>query len=324
MGFEIPSIISEAENMTPEERINEKLGGKIRNWIVGGEGFKDQGYADELRRLVQTPENKRGSKEWYTDQAKLSATLVRALYAISETCDPDDTTMVEGNNLNRFDTLNQKLIGDLFGQYPGDPNSVVGKCKDKSGEAESVIIGAINVLTFIQTIKQARSGFGADLRPELVVADPETDAIDKVDLILRFGDINTYFEDREIVRLIQLKTLKSSHESNVVIQRINPDLKQLRDRYDVGTVKKEDVAAMLKKANTMMRLSDEEAEKEDDPRLMIDAQVFLVGVRGFGSRGVDNVFGVVRDQRIIDNFREDARKTGLIPSKVKKRREGEY
>ena len=162
----------------------------------------------------------------------------------------------------------------------------------------SQITSAISVVTFYDLLNKARPGITNDKPLSVLLAPAEVDVHDKVDLVLRLGDSNPYAEDREIVRLVQLKT---SRRGGIHIWRLD-DPEAVPD----------DAERYIKKEH-MEKMRGYAARLERDSNGTIDAQTYLVTVPPYDDPAIGNVFGIVVDPVLISEFSQQG-KFGLLPS----------
>lgn len=279
------SILSKAEEMEPLERRREYIDVELRYFL------KNPLY-DEYAKLLARKDQR--SPHWKIQKVKADIALTKTLYMISQGYEsgPDR------------DKWNEVLWQDIFGEQDWSLVNCLGR--KSSSEVEEQVVGAISVLTALDILHSARPEITDRMQLGQVIASPKEDVHGGVDLIFRdFGDTNPYFDDRKVVRLVQLKTSKGGNEP-IGIWKVDPSNRsgEYRDYVNESSL------------GRMFQLAEEMERKSSD----IDCQVFVMVVPGVKSSIVSNVFGTInksdgeKKQR-IRQFQRDAEVCGFLPSK---------
>ncbi len=169
-------------------------------------------------------------------------------------------------------------------------------------EVEKQLLGPVSVLTVRDMLIKAAEDEMPDIREKLSLSEimpkGQMDALDKVDLDLRFGEKDG--AGKEIVRYVQLKT-NTYPRAEVA----NAD-----DPVRVLDVEKKDIEKMLSKARQFEREEALEGRR-------VSVKCFVVRVPACDTEIVDDVFGIINDssegRTLVDEFRRDAESTGLLP-----------
>lgn len=283
---EEPTGLVQAEEMSSQEREKTGVYGEMQNWIRNE-------FRERIKELIPTKEFRK-----HEAAAKLSRDLACRLYLF-----------VQGRNMQNLEDLrfldfwNRELEVDLFDVANRD--SVVNCRREKwKKEIRESLVGPISGLTLIDLIKSVNPKLSGRLGMSEVITKADVDVRNKVDFVFRFEDTNPMADDREIVRLVQLKSTPDPEKT--AVWRIDPE--NVREEI-LKHVSHGDIRKMFKKARQL-----EEYSKKD-----IDAQVYLIVVPKYGrDSGVGNVFGIIDNLRIRDraiaHFRKDARVSGFLPA----------
>lgn len=250
--------------------------GDVRRWVQTG--FKVK-FHSLLKQESSYPRD--------VELSRLQGVLARALYLF-----------VEGRNFGKekdrlevFDWSN-KLYDDLF----GGKDSVID-LKGKRETAKANLVGPISVLTLMDLIRSADPQSSKKLRLSEVITEGDVDVTNKVDLILRFGDKSQY---GELIRLVQLKSSRENYSSVTSIIPGERRREKIPAKVSIEDIEKmEQLAARVEKGASMP----------------VDVRMYVIEVPAFDALAVNNIFGLITDQRArrIETFSERARKEGFLP-----------
>ncbi|MFN7088710.1 MAG: hypothetical protein ACK4NX_02770 [Candidatus Paceibacteria bacterium] len=194
--------------------------------------------------------------------------------------------------------LEKPITEVLFGE---DANSVVNCLgAERRGYVEASLVGAISNLTFWHLIAGSSPELVGRLSFEQMVVGGVADAGFAMDAVLDFG---TKIEGKKVLRVIQLK---ADRYGQMAVVSIYPD--DLKVSYLGGSVSKNDAKRMINGARQFY------------PGCHF--LFFTALVPSFDSPPVRNVFGIIHPgyperDALLDNFKEQALKTGLLPNVVR-------
>jgi len=262
----------------------EVLGSGI-DWIKGE--FK-KSWEESLKKVEKA---KPGSRE------KLEACVVLANLQRDLAC----YLFFVGQNPEARKELGPGIREAIFGEGENSLANCLGK--DRRGLVEGSLAGAISNLTLFDLISRAspidlssRASPDWAARPDFstMIVGGWPDARFKVDVVL---DLGTRKNGKRALRIVQLKTDRAGQ---VIVEKVDPD--GLKTSYSGGSVSRRDAEIMVRGAREMYP--------------DCDLSFFVVTVPSFDSPAVYNIFGRINQQNLelVDVFKEEALRTGLLPS----------
>lgn len=280
---------SGAEKLTPPDKTG--VFTALRNWIK-----KD--FKDKLKKLIESNVATNPAARLKRDidlSTLMNSHFLRVLNSFVAARDLEE-------NISTLNEWNEVLKKDLFDDH--DPNSVVNSVKGPRRQlAKDQFLGPISILTFVDLIKGSVPNPEGKLSLSKIVISGKSDVENKIDLELRFGDRS---EKGEIVRLIQLKTSG-------------------RDEFSIwGGVSEDFIPAEFTiqhhgDPQDIYKMADYARKMEENSTTPLDVRTFFVVLPGWDTNAIDNVFGIVTNQRFqrIEAFKENAIKEGLLPKVIK-------
>lgn len=226
----------------------------------------------------------------------------------------------------RYSELSSRLVRTirLFGSDPGyaremlpklwddilnrDSETSVINCMGRDSNAvRDQLIGPISILTFVSLMATVRPDKRRNLKLAGIIASPENDVLDKVDLVLRLDETNEHTH-KERVKLIQLKT---TTKNETVVWRYNPEIAdQTQERWE----EQGDVIRRTGVTRSDLNKMVDFGMRMEEANQGIETEVYIVQVPAFDASAVHNIFGIIRGgekSSVVSDFESDARKKGL-------------
>jgi hypothetical protein len=281
---EIPTINPiEVIKVDPQERVNGYVYQGLINWI--NTDFRDKFCSLQGRRKDVTDTN------WLREQARLMGQLGLVLDIFA--C--DRKLMAKGE----IGKINRELTEILFNTK--NPESLINvKCKDNEN-SYSQLVSAVSYVTLTDLLRKC----GQNVQTWELLPSSEMDVDYAADLVFRFKDKTIY--GKEIIRLVQLKA--SSKVKKVEIYDI--DSEKIRKNQEPKCNPRE----VEKMRRGMKNIVNEENSKGNQ----VVAKGFYVVVPTYydiqNKEGKTNVFGIITNRELIDDFRYNSEAYGLIPQK---------
>ncbi len=289
-------LVERVSEMSPQEIIDKELDKKVGKWI-------STSFRKEVESLVRIPHHNR-TPDWCERIAQAQHDLMSILYAYQANVD-----LSSAEDISTLEQWNHNLTSRLFGDPPGNPNSVVGSGKTTKQQEEitTMLIGSINGAKMINYLLTVRP----ELREKISlrrIFNKTLDAKHKVDYLFELGDENSYTGEK-IIRLVQLKTVKSSGSPQVCW--LDPEREASREA--LNHVSEEDIKTMLDFSRGMMKESG------------CDVRSYVITVPSYSPpnqddlkspEAMDNVFGLDTSRnrkRNIAEFKYAATKSGFLP-----------
>lgn len=271
---EAPDVIAAAEGVEKENRYAEYVFPELESWI-------ERDFPDEFRKPFEQTENynpKNAEK-----LAKLQSDLARTLYLFSK--DPLESKTYE-------ERLSRLLLSNDRNSIPNK----VGRNPSEKNEVREDILGSISVLTATDFINQTHSGTEIGVMRE-VVASPYEDAHHKVDLKFDLG-----IRNKDGKRVISQVQLKAHGEEDVRIARVWEE----HGGRKLG-VPERDLNKMYNRGKTLEKTyMNEKGEREE-----IEVRSFVFLVPKANTRSVNNVYGEVKNHKLLEIFEEEAKREGF-------------
>jgi len=280
MADQVPELgfdkLRQIEGMTPQERFEQEVYEKVDKWL-------GTGYRECLKRQLRVSNR---DEAWKRKMAALGRNLSLGLHVFAldkEFLGSEEFTKWKDRIWSTmFDTASHESVVNCLGG--GEQSRVRGE-----------LLGPISVLTFADLVR--KSGAVSEFKLGSVVADPYTDVVHRVDLIMNLGDRDIY--GKELTRLIQLKT---NQKNRIEIENLNGN-------YFFGvrpTVGGESLRRMKELEKFLIRTN---------PKNPISVSSFLVSVPEFESVHIRNPFGIIMTEpsELVGEFSSEAFRTGLLP-----------